>query len=366
MLGAKVDLYEKMATPGRKLLVAGKGGLNLTHGGERETFAKHYQGADAPVGFWEDCLGAFDNRAMREWALGLGVETFEQRTGRVYPREMKAAGLLRRWLARLRESGVTFYTRHTLINVSERMRPELLFATPEGEKSIACHSAILAFGGASWPRTGSDGEWQRMLEKHQVGITKMQSANCGWECEWSADVLDRAEGLPLKNVQAFANEHSCLGELMVTRYGLEGGIIYQLGHALRQMAEPMLVLDLKPTFSVEQLRRKGGAATWRLSEAARALLDWSLGQQGGCAAERAKHLPIPLLGARPLAEAISSAGGVAWRSLDADLRLKNFRAIFCAGEMIDWEAPTGGYLLQGCLASGKRAAIAAMAACEKI
>ncbi len=361
-LGAKVDLYEKMATPGRKLLVAGKGGLNLTHGGDREHFAKQYQGDDTPMGFWEDCLSEFDNQAIREWALGLGIETFKQRTGRVYPREMKAAGLLRRWIVRLKESGVTFYNRHTLIDFSEKDQVELYFSTPEGEKSITCDGAIFALGGASWPRTGSDGQWQNMLEKHQIGVRKMQSANCGWECEWSADLLAGAEGLPLKNVKAYANGIACLGELMITRYGLEGGIIYQLGHALRQMANPVLVVDLKPTFSIDQLRSKGRISNWNLSQAAHALLDWSLSHQEGCPAERTKQLPIPLLRPRPLAEAISTAGGVAWKSLETDLRIKQFRSIFCAGEMIDWEAPTGGYLLQGCLASAKRAAFAAMEA----
>jgi uncharacterized flavoprotein (TIGR03862 family) len=289
-----VDLYEKMATPGRKLLVAGKGGLNLTHGGDLQHFVKQYQGDDTPVGFWQECLSGFDNQAMREWALGLGIETFEQRTGRVYPREMKAASLLRRWIARLKESGVTFHARHTLIDAGEKEQVKLLFSTPEGEKSITCDGAILALGGASWPRTGSDGAWQNMLEKHQVSVTKMQSANCGWECDWSADFLAAAEGLPLKNVHASANGIDCLGELMVTRYGLEGGIIYQLGHALRQMAEPRLVVDLKPTFSIDQLRSKGGISAWKLSPAAHALLLWSLGHQEGCPAERAKHLPIPL------------------------------------------------------------------------
>lgn len=358
-LGAMVAIYEKMPTPGRKLLVAGKGGLNLTHGGNLEHFISQYKGKHIPPDFWQECLQEFDQEAMRRWAAGLGIETFEQKTGRVYPREMKAAGLLRKWLMRLKKAGVDFHSRHSLMEVTEKNHPRLRFETPEGERYVDCDAVILALGGASWPRTGSDGAWQNMLENRGVTITPMQAANCGWECDWSKELLHLAEGLPVKNVVAHANGESAIGELLITRYGIEGGIIYQLGHALRKMSVPTIAVDLKPTFSAAQLRAKGGISSWKLSIAARALLDWSLHRQEGCPAERAKNLPIVLKAPRPIAEAISTAGGVAWDSLSSDLQLRPLCNIFCAGEMIDWEAPTGGYLLQGCFATAKRAAMAA-------
>ncbi|MGE9267273.1 MAG: NAD(P)/FAD-dependent oxidoreductase [Verrucomicrobiales bacterium] len=364
--GARVSLFETHPAPGRKFLVAGYGGLNLTHGEELAPFLSRYRGPELPAWFPE-LIRAFPPTALRDWAAGLGTETFQQRTGRVYPRAMKAAPLLRSWLARLRAQGVTFFPRHRLREISPG--PELHFENQPSQGPF--DALILALGGASWPRTGSDGTWTRLLPN--LRLSPFQSANCGWEFPWPAELIPHIEGRPLKNIRARAGQTVADGELMLTRYGLEGGLIYQLGPALRAQSSPVLEIDLKPAQSPAVLLRKmesvrrdflsAAATRWKLPPHTRELLDRLHGPFSSAESllAQVKKLRLPLTRPRPLAEAISSAGGVAWTELDHSLMLKKHPGIFLAGEMIDWEAPTGGYLLQACFATGRHAA---RAACE--
>lgn len=359
--GVTVTVFDAKASVGRKFLVAGKGGLNLTKTGALDQFAAQYCGG----GIWPFLLTEFDQEALRGWAAGLGVETFAASTGRVYPRGMKAAPLLRRWVQRLRERGVQFAMHHRWTGINRGERVNLEFA---GGVAIEADAVVLALGGGSWPETGSDGGWVTALENGGVAVAPLQPANCGWEVAWPPAVVAEAEGQPLKNVHATVDLNEAAGELLLTRYGLEGGVIYQLGPALRAMNSPRLLIDFKPGVSVETLVRKLGLLRgnflaearqrWRLSDGAFVLLH-HLAPEAHKSAEAlariVKAFPISLLRPRPIAEAISSAGGIPWSELDDSLMLKKLPGVFCAGEMIDWEAPTGGYLMQGCFATGTRA-----------
>jgi uncharacterized flavoprotein (TIGR03862 family) len=367
--GAKVTLCDQKRSVGRKFLVAGKGGLNLTHSEELDSFFTRYRGPDQPDDFWSRALGRFDNKAIRAWAARLEVGTFVQKSGRVYPKALKAAPLLRRWVERLRSQGVEFCMSHRLTRLASG---EAQFESATGEVTIKADAIILALGGGSWPQTGSDGSWVETLENAGLKVSPLSSANCGWEVDWPAELLPKLEAQPLKNVIASVGDEQAPGEIMLTCYGLEGGPVYQLGPALRAMAAPALTLDFKPTFTVAQLVRKMESAKrnflaesqfrWKLSEPMRVILDHSHGPFDSAEqlAQHAKACRIPLTKARPLAEAISSAGGVKWSALDRDLMIESLPGVFVAGEMIDWEAPTGGYLLQGCFASGTLAAEAAL------
>ena len=368
--GAEVTLFEAKPAVGRKFLVAGRGGLNLTHVEPREQFAIRYTGPEQPDDLWASLLAEFDAKALRQWAADLGVETVAATNGRVYPRDLKAAPLLRRWVQRLRAAGVKFAVRHRWIDLRADARWQVDFQIEAGTRTVEADAVILALGGGSWPQTGSDGGWIPVLEKLGVAVTPLRPANCGWELFWPAAVLAQAEGLPLKNITARASETTAAGELLVTQYGLEGGVIYQLGPALRAMPEPELVIDFKPAHTVDQLVKKLGNCSrnflaearsrWRLSDAAFAILGNLPGHGPFTSAEslaaKVKGCGLKLTGPRPLAEAISSAGGVRWRDLDSSLMLRRLPGIFVAGEMIDWDAPTGGYLIQGCFATGTRAA----------
>lgn len=364
-MGAKVRVYEAMPSVGRKFLVAGKGGLNLTHSEARESFARRYTGPGQPAGMWPGLLAEFDSAAVREWVESFGLETMVASSGRVYPAGMKAAPLLRRWVARLRDLGVAMEMRHRLVALSPANRWELAFANG---RNASANAVVLALGGGSWPQTGSDGAWLGWLRAMGVECRDLQAANCGWEVAWSAELLAAAEGLPLKNLRVSAGEQVVEGELLITRYGLEGGAIYQLGAALRQMESPLITLDMKPTFSTDQLIAKlagtrgnlhaAAVRRWKLSAAAAAVLAWKMADCEVSAQQLAqctKACEVQLTGPRPIKEAISSAGGVAWSGLDEQLMLRRFPGVFVAGEMVDWEAPTGGFLLQGCLATGTRA-----------
>ena len=371
--GVRVTLCDQKRSVGRKFLVAGKGGLNLTHSEELGTFATRYEGlgqAQQADGFWLRALGCFDNKAIRAWAAKLDVGTFVQKSGRVYPKALKAAPLLRRWVDRLRAQGVEFRMGHRLTELAPGMAT---FETAEGVTGIQADAIILALGGGTWPQTGSDGAWVETLQQSGVEVTPLESANCGWEVEWPEALIDRLEGQAIKNLVASVGDHSVPGELMLTRYGMEGGPIYALGPALRAMESPAITLDLKPTFRAEQLVAKMESAKkdflaesevrWRLSEAMRLVLEHFHGpfESAQKLARHAKACCIPLQSPRPLDEAISSAGGVAWKGLDEEgLMLKELPGVFVAGEMIDWEAPTGGYLLQGCFATGSLAAEGAL------
>ena len=360
--GAGVTLFEAKPSVGRKFLVAGRGGLNLTKAEPRDLFATRY----SDPARWPALLAECDADALRAWAAGLGVETFAASTGRVYPRELKAAPLLRRWVQRLRAGGVHFAMRHRWTGLRAGARWQLDFAG-EGDRAITAEAdaVILALGGGSWPETGSDGAWVALLEKLGIPVAPLEAANCGWECAWPPSILAHA-GRPVKNIAVRAGASEAAGELLITDYGLEGGALYQLAPALRAMPEPQILIDLKPSQTVEQLVRKlsGGSARerWRLGDAAHALLAHHA--EGITSPEAlaalAKALPLSLLRPRPLAEAISTAGGVRWAALDDTLMLRALPGIFVAGEMIDWEAPTGGYLITGCFATGTRAARSAL------
>ncbi len=372
--GASVTLFDAKPSVGRKFLVAGRGGLNLTHAEPRERFATRYTGPGQPPELWAALLAEFDADALRKWAAELGVETFVATSGRVYPRELKAAPLLRRWVHRLRAAGVHFAMRHRWTGLRAGAGWQVDFRVEGAARTFAADAVILALGGGSWPETGSDGAWVSLLEELGVAVAPLRPANCGWEIPWPPTVLAQAEGQPLKNVATRAGEATAVGELLVTRYGLEGGVIYQLGPALRAMPEPEIVIDFKPTYTVAQLVKKLGncrrnflaeaRSRWRLSDAAFAILENLPATKSFPSAEAlaatVKGCALRLTGPRPLAEAISSAGGVRWSELDSLLMVRRLPGIFVAGEMIDWEAPTGGYLMQGCFATGTRAARGAL------
>ena len=372
--GASVTLFDAKPSVGRKFLVAGRGGLNLTHTESLEHFATRYTGAGQPSEFWRTLLAEFDADALRKWAADLGVETFAATSGRVYPRELKAAPLLRRWVHQLREAGVQFSMRHRWSGLRPAAQWQVDFQTEGERRTVHTDALILALGGGSWPETGSDGGWISVLEKLGVMIDPLTAANCGWDISWPPGVCALAEGQPLKNITARAGESMATGELLVTSYGIEGGAIYQLGPALRGMREPEIVIDFKPAHTVGQLVKKLGncprnflaeaRSRWRLSDAAFAILSNLPGGEGFTSAESlattVKSCTLKLTGPRPLAEAISSAGGVRWSELNSALMLRRLPGVFVAGEMIDWEAPTGGYLMQGCFATSTRAARGAL------
>lgn len=376
--GAQVILHEGKPSVGRKFLVAGHGGLNLTHSEPIEGFASRYEGS-FKRGFWTSLLADFGSKETQLWAHDLGIQTFTGTSGRIFPKEFKAAPLLRSWVKRLKSSGVTIHTRHYLEKISPKDgRFILSFSTKDGLIESECDSLILALGGASWPETGSDAKWVSKLNHLGLTITPLAPANCGWEIDWLSflekDILRQIEGHPLKNLVVRAGNKRVSGELLITNYGFEGGALYQLGSTLRAMDKPFVYLDLKPTFNGSDLASKihglrgnlmdAASKAWRLSPSARALLCSAATQAGTkdplALASLAKNLPIPLVGPRPIAEAISSAGGVSFDELDEFLMVKRHPGLFLAGEMIDWEAPTGGYLLQGCLATGMRAAQGAL------
>ncbi len=370
--GLQVTLYDAKPSTGRKFLVAGKGGLNLTHGEPIEHFATRYLGPNIPPGFWGNLLAEFSPSDLRAWAAGLGSETFQATSGRVYPTALKAAPLLRRWIERLRSLGVCLEMNYKLTTLTPGSPYQLGF---ENGNSATADAVILALGGGSWARTGSDGEWLQICAALGLAHHSLTPANCGWEHAWSPEVLVAAEGQPLKNLHVRAEETVAIGELIVTRYGLEGGPIYQLGSVLRAMPQPAISIDFKPTFTEAQLIAKLGPAkrnlleiarqAWKLSPAVHAILATHPGPDVASLAHLVKNFPVPLRGPRPLDEAISSAGGLCWSEVSPSLMVTKFPGLFAAGEMLDWEAPTGGYLLQGCLATATRAARSAVIWLEK-
>jgi len=361
--GAQVTLYEAKRSVGRKFLMAGKSGLNLTNGVSFPEFLEYYDGPDLPP-FFYNALKAFDNTALRAWASELGIETYEASSSKVFPVGMKAAPLLRRWIEKLRRLSVDFQVRHRLTAIATGDEITLSLELDGAALTRKHDAVILALGGASWPTTGSNGKWVAMLESLGISISPLASANCGWETDWPKELLDEAEGLPLKNMLVSCGDAQRQGELVITRYGLEGGPIYRLGPAIRQQAAPHITLDLKPTFTTEQLVKKMESAKrdflkeakqrWKLSPAALAILKHLHGpfEDAESLAQCVKHCRIPLTRPRPIEEAISSAGGVQWPELNSNFSLKAQPNIFLAGEMLDWEAPTGGFLLQAAFATG--------------
>jgi uncharacterized flavoprotein (TIGR03862 family) len=331
-------------------------------------------------------LAAFGPEALRQWLRELGVDTFIGTSGRVFPVDMKAAPLLRAWLHRLRSAGVIFHVRHHWLGWPENQNTILSFATPAGNKRVSADAVVLALGGGSWARLGSTGAWVSLLANRGISVQPLRPSNCGFETRWSEYFLSRFEGQPIKSVRvSFINsngvEYQQPGECVVTQYGLEGGLVYTLSSVLReQIAETgsaQIRLDLAPGKQLQDLIDSFSRPRGKLSMAnhlrKRAGMD---GVKAGLlreivsvqdfdnpvrVAETIKALPITLTAARPLDEAISSAGGVAFEALDQRLMLRAKPGVFCAGEMLDWEAPTGGYLLTACFASGFSAASGVLA-----
>ena len=368
--GADVILFDAMRSTGRKFLVAGKSGLNLSNATPFPEFLDAYCGAagEALPEYFYQALNSFDNVALREWAQGLGIETYAASSRKVFPVGMKAAPLLRRFLERIRSLGVEIKVRHQLVAIDDHL---LRFECDGEPVEYACDSVVLALGGASWPQTGSNGAWQSILNSMGVAVRPLTAANCGWECHWPKAVLENAEGLPLKNIVVYAGDRQQHGELVITRYGLEGGPIYRLGPAIRSLEAPQVLIDFKPSFTAEQLVRKMesvkrdfiGAARerWKLHPGAIAILKGLYGDFDSAheLALAVKQCRVPLTQPRPIEEAISSAGGVQWSAMNPDFSLKVAPWVFLAGEMLDWEAPAGGFLLQAAFATGTAAGIGA-------
>jgi uncharacterized flavoprotein (TIGR03862 family) len=371
--GVQVDVFDAMPSAGRKFLMAGKGGLNITHAEPFDTFVARYGEAQA---WLTPLLAEFGAPQIREWMHDLGIESFVGSSGRIFPKEMKAAPLLRAWLHRLRTAGVRFHMRHRWLGWGAA--GESLFATADGERTVQADAVILALGGGSWARLGSDGAWVPVLQQRGVAVASLEASNCGFECVWSDFLKTRYAGQPLKPViVSHADVHGVLtrvqGELMLTEYGLEGGAIYALSSTLRQsinaQGEAWIQLDLLPHHSINAVRDalQQGRGTRSLTEHLRrrlklhsvqsALLHEVLPAEvlndNPRLAAALKALPIRLCAMRPIDEAISTAGGVMRQALDARLMLNALPGVFCAGEMLDWDAPTGGYLLSACLASGR-------------
>jgi uncharacterized flavoprotein (TIGR03862 family) len=354
--GIRTTIFDQKASPGRKFLVAGRGGLNITHSEPLEEFAKRY---DLP-GRWGALLKHFSPDDLRGWFKELGVETFVGTSGRVFPRNIRTPMILELWLERLDALGVDFQVGRRFHQMLGSGPYDVVFQRGTKYQLVTADAVVFALGGASWPQTGSDALWIEEFRRLGIPVKEFIAANVGWEHPWSESFLRVADGKPLKNLLVTCADKSVKGELMITKYGLEGGAIYQLTRELRVSAK--IEIDFKPDITPAELRerlrdgpstKEQVAKTWRLSSAAAALIeevahpgtvnDWI---------SAVKRCRIALERPRPVSEAISSAGGVPWEALTEDLMLRSAPGVFCAGEMIDWEAPTGGYLLQGCFVTG--------------
>ena len=365
---ADVTLYDRMPAPARKFLLAGRGGLNLTHSEPLPGFMARYGAAEAALA---PAIAAFSPEAMRAWADELGQHTFVGSSGRVFPRAMKASPLLRAWLRRLDGLGVSFVPRHRLAGFGPG--GALQFETPEGRQTVTPDATLLALGGGSWPRLGSDGGWTTMIAAEGVPVAPLQPANCGFEIAWSEHLRTRFAGTPLKSAVFGVGPLQIRGEAIVTAEGLEGGAIYALAAPLRDAIArdgfATLVIDLKPDLSLAQaverlaVPRPGQSTAnvlrkaLNLSPLAAALIrePAPLPASATKLAARIKALRLRLDAPRPIARAISTAGGIRFEGLDGHFMLAARPGTFVAGEMLDWEAPTGGYLLQGCMATGRAA-----------
>ena len=368
--GVQVDVYDAMPSVGRKFLQAGVGGLNLTHAEPLDAFLTRYGARRATL---ETLLGTFGPEDLRAWAAGFGIETFVGTSGRVFPKEMKAAPLLRAWLKRLRAAGVRFHLRHRWKGWGAD--GALVFAAPDGDVTRCADALVLALGGGSWARLGSDAAWVPLLQARGVEIAPLKPANCGFEVPWSAHFRERFAGQPVKPVTAWMEDGTPVqGEFVVTEQGIEGGLVYALSAPLREaiaaQGSATLHLDLAPNRDVPRLvqdlsRPRGSQSLANhlrkqagIEGVKAGLLREVLGKELPAApalAASLKDLPLKITATRPLDEAISSAGGVSFAALDRRLMLKAMPGVFCAGEMLDWEAPTGGYLLTACFATGRAA-----------
>lgn len=369
--GRTVNVYDRMPSLGRKFLMAGRGGLNLTHSEPLDAFVPRYGSAAERLAPMIEAFGPGD---LTAWAQDLGQETFIGSSGRVFPRSLKASPLLRAWLARLADQGVTFHLRHDWSGWNAD--GALSFETPDGPAAVNADAVILALGGASWPKLGSTGEWSAILGERGVEVAPFAPANSGFDVAWSATFAERFAGQPLKNIALSFRGRTVRGEAMIARYGLEGGAVYALSSALRAAIEAgeeaVLEIDLAPDLTraklTDRLHRAapGQSSASLLRKAAglspieanllREACGLALPREPGALARAIKAAPIQLTAPRPLARAISTAGGVAWSEVDESLRLRKIPGVQAVGEMLDWEAPTGGYLLQACFATGVRAA----------
>jgi uncharacterized flavoprotein (TIGR03862 family) len=364
--GIKVDIYDAMPSVGRKFLMAGKSGLNITHSEPFNKFVSRYGHHQAHI---EPLLKTFGPEQLLDWVHGLGIQTFTGSSGRVFPKEMKASPLLRAWLQRLNAAGVKFHLRHKLTRLSPGRT--LHFDTPEGTITVKADVVLLALGGGSWRRLGSDGAWVDWLRQAGVKVAPLRPSNCGFEVHWSSHFKEKYEGHPVKSVIMKAGNLRQQGEFVITRDGIEGSLVYAASCVLRDEIEKhgraVIHLDLAPDVSEQQLRAKLGRPRGSRSMANH--LEKTTGIKGVKAgllrefvpkeefnesrlAAWIKNVPVLLVATSSIDKAISSAGGISFDSLDDHLMLKKIPGIFCAGEMLDWEAPTGGYLLTACFSSG--------------
>jgi uncharacterized flavoprotein (TIGR03862 family) len=378
--GADVTVYERMPSVGRKFLLAGRGGLNLTHNEDLDRFMARY-GAAAP--HLRPAIEAFPPAALREWSEKLGQETFVGSSGRVFPKSLKTSPLLRAWLQRLDLARVRFEFRHRWIGWDERNA--ILFDTPAGQVPVQADAVVLALGGASWPKLGSDGGWADVLAQSGVAIAPLRPANCGFVVNWSDVFRDKFEGHPLKRIALTFGDTTVRGEAMITRSGLEGGSIYALSAPLREAIaaneEALLTIALRPDMPAAELQQKLEAprgkqsfsnvlrkalklppvAIGLLQEAAVASRHKLSAMSAPAVAALINAVPLCLTGTAPLENAISTAGGIAFDEIDGSFMLRKRPGVFVAGEMLDWEAPTGGYLLQASFSTGAAAGRAALA-----
>jgi len=374
--GLAVQVFDAMPSVGRKFLLAGVGGMNITHSEAYPQFVARYAERQGEI---DRLLQGFDADALRQWIHGLGIETFVGTSGRVFPTDMKAAPLLRAWLKRLRDSGVVIHTRHRWLGWNAE--GALRIAYPQGELQVKADVVVLALGGGSWARLGSDGAWQPLLAERAVDISPLQASNCGFEVAgWSALLKEKFAGAPLKNIAlSVPGNAPRKGEFILTAQGVEGSLVYAwsapLREAINREGQATLLLDLLPDKPVDKIaqaltkpRGSRSMAKHLHSQLGidgvkagllRELTDQATFADSAALARAIKALPITLVRTRPLDEAMSSAGGVRFEGLDAGLMVKGLPGVFCAGEMLDWEAPTGGYLLTACFASGLRAGQAA-------
>jgi uncharacterized flavoprotein (TIGR03862 family) len=372
--GAAVTVYDRMPSAGRKFLLAGRGGLNLTHGEALERLLGRYGSSEPHL---RPAIEAFSPAALRAWCEDLGQSTFVGSSGRVFPTAMKASPLLRAWLRRLDAQGVAFKLRQHWDGWDDDGR--LRFTGPDGEVAIGADATVLAMGGASWPRLGSDGGWADALIKSGIRVAVLRPANCGFIVRWSELLVSRFEGQPLKSIELSFGDHRVRGEALITRTGLEGVGIYALSAVLRDAiassGEAVLQIDLRPDNTGAELAARLGAPrgkqslstflrkTLSLSPAAIALLQETAisssarlsALDAAALAALIKAVPVRLVGTAPIARAISTAGGVAFDEVDANFMLRRHPGTFVVGEMLDWEAPTGGYLLQAAFATGAAA-----------
>ncbi|MEN0652034.1 MULTISPECIES: TIGR03862 family flavoprotein [Hyphobacterium] len=367
--GFSVRIFDRMPTPGRKFLMAGRGGLNLTHSEELDAFLSRYRPSHPLI---ETAIRAFPPAALRQWCEDLGRDTFIGSSGRVFPKVMKASPLLRVWRARLEAQGVELALRHDWTGWDGL--GALTFDTPDGAVAVKPRATLLALGGASWPRLGSDGGWAGLLAQRGVAIAPFQPSNSGFLADWSAEFRSRHAGQPLKHVILSFGGRQVTGDAMISAYGIEGGAVYALSAELRDALKSGTVTlhaDLRPGVERAILAsrlasgRKGESMANRLRKSA-GLSPVSAGllreaihplpRAADALASLIKACPIRLTGVTGLDRAISSAGGIQFAAIDDDFMLKPVPAVFAAGEMLDWEAPTGGYLLQACFATGVAAA----------